>query len=114
MHLTAVSLPYYMGFTGPFKIEPFNSGYIAVLIKYTGQTCVYNSHIYSHILPHRLRLDKGTETGVMATIHCYQRNKVDDVDDAIDTILYGPSAQNKIERWWQELLERLEQYFKEQ
>ena len=31
-----------------------------------------------------------------------------------DSILYGPSTQNKIERWWRELLERMEQYFKQQ
>ena len=50
----------------------------------------------------------------MATIHSYLRDKVGDVDDATDTVLYGPSTQNIIERWWQELLERLERYFKEQ
>lgn len=66
------------------------------------------------VLPHRIRIDKGTETGVMTTIHCYLRDKVGDVDDATETVLYGPSTQNKIERWWRELLEGLERYFKEQ
>ena len=83
--------------------------------------CIYASlihHAYGNsyilVLPHRQRLDKGTETGLMATIHCYLRDKVGDVDDATDTVLYGPSTQNKIERWWRELLERMERYFKEQ
>ena len=31
-----------------------------------------------------------------------------------ETVLYGPSTQNKIERWWRELLERMETYFKDQ
>lgn len=50
----------------------------------------------------------------MATMHSYLRDKAGAVDDATETVLYGPSTQNKIERWWRELLERLEQYFKEQ
>ena len=37
-----------------------------------------------------------------------------DWDDPLDAILYGPSTQNKIERWWRELLERMERFFKEQ
>ena len=55
------------------------------------------------VLPHRIRVDKGTETGVMATMHSYLRDKAGDVEDATETVLYGPSTQNKIKRWWQEL-----------
>jgi hypothetical protein len=51
------------------------------------------------ILPDRIRVDKGTETRVMVTIHSYLRDKVGDVDDATRTVLYDPSIQNKIERW---------------
>ena len=29
-------------------------------------------------------------------------------------IMYGPSTQNKIERWWKELHERMEAFFKNQ
>lgn len=65
-------------------------------------------------LPQRIRVDKGTETGVMTTMHCYLQKKLNNMDDATTTVLYGPSTQNKIERWWRELLERLETYFKEQ
>ena len=59
-------------------------------------------------------MDRGTETGVMATIHCYLRAQHGDLEDATESVLYGPSTENKIERWWRELLERMEAYFKSQ
>lgn len=62
-------------------------------------------------MPQTLRLDRGTETDVMATIHCFLRG---DLHNALDAIIYGPSTQNKIERWWRDLLERMERFFKEQ
>eukprot|EP00794_Sanderia_malayensis_P021011 gene21011-23063_t len=34
--------------------------------------------------------------------------------DPVDTVMYGPSTSNQIERWWKELHERLETYFKDQ
>ena len=65
-------------------------------------------------MPCRIRIDKGTETIVLATIHTYQRSQQGDLEDASDSVMYGPSTQNKIERWWRELLERMERYFKRQ
>ena len=59
-------------------------------------------------------MDKGTQTGTMTTMHCYLQEKVGNVDNVTETVLFGPSTQNKIERWWRELLDRLERYFKEQ
>lgn len=59
-------------------------------------------------------MDKGTETVMMTTMHCYLQQKLNNTDDATETVLFGPSTQNKIERWWRELLERLERYFKDQ
>ena len=59
-------------------------------------------------------MDKSTETGVMATIHCYLRNMHEDIDDPADTVIYGPSTENRIERFWKKLYERMEQYFKDQ
>ena len=44
----------------------------------------------------RLRLDKGTETGTMATIHCYLRNGHNDVENPENTVLYGSSTSNKV------------------
>lgn len=65
-------------------------------------------------MPSRLRLDKGTETVDLATMHSYLVSKHCDEEAAIDCVIYGPSTENKIERWWKELLERLEMFFKEQ
>ena len=36
------------------------------------------------------------------------------MDDAPDSTIYGPSNSNKIERWWRDLHEHLERYFKVQ
>ncbi len=65
-------------------------------------------------MPSRLRVDKGTETVDLATMHSYLMAKYYDEETAADCVLYGPSTENKIERWWKELLERLELFFKEQ
>ena len=61
-----------------------------------------------------IRVDKGTETAILATMHSYLRSQHGDLEDATDSVMYGPSTQNKIERWWRELLERMERYFKQQ
>lgn len=66
------------------------------------------------VLPRTLRIDRGTETDIMATIQCFLRSKQGDLDDSTDSVLYGPSTQNKIERWWRELHDRMEKYFKSQ
>ncbi|KAK6173659.1 hypothetical protein SNE40_017071 [Patella caerulea] len=60
-----------------------------------------------------LRMDKGTETGVIATMHSYlhQHHNIHE-DEPTDTVIYGPSTSNQIERWWKELHERLEKYYK--
>ncbi|XP_028413083.1 uncharacterized protein LOC114541051 [Dendronephthya gigantea] len=60
-----------------------------------------------------IRIDKGTETGIMATIHSFLRQHHGDMAP-YDTVLYGPSTSNQIERWWKELHERMEKYFKVQ
>ena len=65
-------------------------------------------------MPSCLRLDKGTETVDLVTMHSYLLNKHCDEESATDCVLYGPSTENKIERWWKELLERMEKFFKDQ
>ena len=42
-----------------------------------------------------IRVDKGTETGVMATMHAYIRQNHGD-RNAADTVLYGPSTLNQV------------------
>ena len=68
------------------------------------------------MMPVFLRMDKGKETGKMASIHCYLMSEVaeDVFDDPMDCIAFGPSTPNKIERWWRDLHERLEMFFNEQ
>ena len=45
-----------------------------------------------------MRLDKGTETGVMATMHAFLRRHHDDDVDPVGTILYGPSTSNQVRK----------------
>ena len=65
-------------------------------------------------LPMFLRMDRGSETGKMATMHTFLMSKQNILDDPVDSVAYGPSTTNKIERWWWDLHERLEKYFKQQ
>ena len=41
----------------------------------------------------KLRLDRGSETGVMATMHTFLRQHHGDMDP-LDTVMYGPSTSN--------------------
>ncbi|XP_028403995.1 uncharacterized protein LOC114526598 [Dendronephthya gigantea] len=77
----------------------------------------YLEQLYrSRVISNHLRLDKGTETGHMATIHVFLRQHQDEEYNVNgeDTVHYGPSTNNKIERWWRELHHHLEKYFKRQ
>ena len=54
------------------------------------------------IIASKLRLDKGTETGIIATMHAYLRRNCDDMKDVEcntvcdKTVIYGPSTSNKV------------------
>ena len=43
-----------------------------------------------------LRLDKGTETGVMATIHSMIWSITNETAHAEETVRFGPSTNNKV------------------
>lgn len=43
-----------------------------------------------------IRLDKGTETGIMATMHSFLRQNHGDDMDPHDTVVYGPSTSNQV------------------
>ena len=47
---------------------------------------------FIQVISKYLRLDKGTETGHMATIHAFLRQEQ---DEEADTVFYGPSTNNK-------------------
>ncbi len=53
-------------------------------------------NLLSLILPRILRLDKGTETGLMATMHRFLRDQQGDLEDANSSTVYygGPYVQN--------------------
>jgi hypothetical protein len=42
-----------------------------------------------------MRMDKGTETGVLAMMHAFLRRHHNDME-ACDTVLYGPSTSNQV------------------
>ena len=56
----------------------------------------YLDYIYEKkIIASRLRLDKGTETGVMATMHAYLRQGHGDMKPE-DTVIFGKSTSNQV------------------
>ena len=56
----------------------------------------YLEYLYeTRVLPWYLRLDKGTETGTMATMHAYLHQMLG-TDDPSNTIIYGPSTSNQV------------------
>ncbi|PFX12374.1 hypothetical protein AWC38_SpisGene23687 [Stylophora pistillata] len=75
---------------------------------------LYLDYLYEcRVLPLTIRIDRGSETGIMATMHTFLRAQYDQ-DNPVDSVLYGPSTQNKLEGWWRELLDRMERFFKSQ
>lgn len=57
----------------------------------------YLEHLYqTRKIPRYLRMDKGTETGVMATIQCFLRRNDDDLDEPANSVIYGPSTSNQV------------------
>ena len=50
----------------------------------------------------------------MATLHAYLTSKLGIMEDPTDSVIYGPSNTNKIERWWHKLHGQLEAYLKAQ
>ena len=56
----------------------------------------YLEHLYeTRIISAILRVDKGTETGVMATMHSFLRRYHGDMDPH-ETVIYGPSTSNQV------------------
>ncbi len=50
----------------------------------------------TNVMPSMLRVDKGTETGTMATMHAFLRSNHKDEIDPVDTLIYGPSTSNQV------------------
>ena len=60
----------------------------------------YFDYLYeSRTLSSFIRLDKGTETGIMATMHAFLRKQQTDIisdEEACETVIYGPSTSNQV------------------
>ena len=57
----------------------------------------YLEHLYeSRVLSSYMRLDKGTETGTMATMHAYLHQFNAAITNPCDTVIYGPSTSNQV------------------
>lgn len=56
----------------------------------------YLEHLYeTRVLSAMLRVDKGTETGTMSTMHAFLRRHHNDMDPH-ETVIYGPSTSNQV------------------
>ena len=50
----------------------------------------------SKVLPNYIRIDKGTETTTMSTIHAFLRGQQGDLDNPADSVIFGPSPSNQV------------------
>ena len=57
-----------------------------------------NDHLsfFNTVISQQLRLDRGSETGEMATMHGYLIDKHGDTEDPANSVRYGPSTNNKV------------------
>ena len=56
----------------------------------------YLEYLYeSRITASNLRMDRGTETGTLATMHAFLRRHHGDIDP-METVIYGPSTSNQV------------------
>lgn len=56
----------------------------------------YFDYLYeTRVMAAMLRVDRGTETGVMATLHSFLRRHHGDMDPS-DSVVYGPSTENQV------------------
>ena len=56
----------------------------------------YLEYLFEHrVMATRLRVDRGSETGTMATMHAFLRQHHGDMDPT-DTVIYGPSTANQV------------------
>lgn len=56
----------------------------------------YLDYLYeTRVMAATLRVDRGTETGVMATMHSFLRRHPGDMDPS-DNVVYGLSTENQV------------------
>ena len=56
----------------------------------------YLDYLYeARVIPAMLRVDRDSDTGIMATMHAFLRRHHGDMDPG-DTVVYGPSTANQV------------------
>ncbi len=50
----------------------------------------------SNVMPRLLRIDRGSETGTMASIHAFLHRTRGQFADPVDSVIYGPSTTNLV------------------
>ena len=50
----------------------------------------------TQVLANFIRIDKGTETTIIRTMHAYLRSLQGDVENPSDSVIYGPSPSNQV------------------
>ncbi len=50
----------------------------------------------SNFMPRLLRIDRGSETGTMASIHAFLHRTRGQFADPVDSVIYGPSTTNLV------------------
>ena len=53
----------------------------------------------TRVIPNYILIDKGSETGTTATMHCFLRRQHSDVEtdeEAVEIVIYGPSSPNQV------------------
>ena len=89
----------------------FSSAFQALSKEVIGKNYL-NYRSKSKLLKYFLRIDRGTETGKMCSIHAFPSDHVSCQDSPLDSIIYGPPTSNKIEPFWRDLHRRLEKYLR--
>ena len=56
-------------------------------------------HYETRVMPNYIHIAKGSETGTLATMHCFllrQHSHVETDEEAVKTVIYGPSTSNQV------------------
>ena len=60
----------------------------------------YSEFIYeTRVILNYIRIDKGSQIGTIATMHCFRRRQHSDVEtdeEAVETVIHGPLTSNQV------------------
>ena len=97
-------MPYCLHISGRSKLGEMGVKVFIAMYGYTWAWLLCNHHY----------IIESYRTYLLITSASKYPSTYGDLEDPTDSVIYGPSTENKIERWWKELLERMEMYFKNQ